>query len=842
MRVSHIGYDLEREKLLMKTRIIRYLAILLAFAMLFSTIACQRVEPEEHIDHAEPPIVQDELPIEQDETPIIQEEMEELFVSTLALASDLRDEFADTETVNFQPPMWNVPIDYEFVIDFEFCISCYIFDYANVEYMYEIFGVFSDPCLSTHLLGSWTYATYKTNTSLPRGHSRMYVRPGGAGSAVPFGRVGSRYFCVITSMETNELVEIEYGGELFIHQGKHETWGYLPHFYLGLKIDPVTGERLERPQVTIFTLENQLEAPQSEFIITEDGHGGFTWDPIEGAEFYIVVRIDADVTAASVAWPIGVTSDTTWIHPEVLVTNFMFNDTIHRAEQRGMPAENYSVIAVNSETHSALGNLHNGAVLASRLVLKPAFDMFFEEIVEAGGEYGYTIIPSIGVLPTHFPVYMTDGSIVYRRLMYNFEFGYGMFHVIVEYEDGDRDYLRINFAIEGTIWGEEYLTMFVSNIDPDTYEKELEAFKRLLEDAAPRGGGTTSVGISKQQPDADIPTKEDVPEVIQTQVGDVIYANSALSAFLAHNMIAGNEFIDLTEFPESANWDLLGQAFFEAMYQNPLILHVAGAGTIPGTEILVIEYRKPIDVIHQQQEAIREIIPQIIAEIITPGMTDLEKSVAINQFLVDTAEYDWAALENAELYDFMHVDPRYYDSFTAYGILINRLGVCSGYAAAFTLLAAAIGLESIVVTGYLEGFLPHAWNRVNIDGQWHTVDVTNNANEFLFNIFLHLPDDVASSVLVEDDKFVLDAYLYRYRSDSDENEYFRITDRFFDLGDIAAELAELINETGSATLRTDHDLNDKMFMVIVHEVLDLVDVDGLYGFHWLGVIYLTDGT
>ena len=216
--------------------------------------------------------------------------------------------------------------------------------------------------------------------------------------------------------------------------------------------------------------------------------------------------------------------------------------------------------------------------------------------------------------------------------------------------------------------------------------------------------------------------------------------------------------------------------------------------------------------------------------------------MAINQFLVDTAEYDWAALENAELYDFQHVDPRYNDSFTAYGILINRVGVCAGYAAAFTLLADAAGLESIVVTGYLEGFLPHAWNRVNIDGQWHTVDVTNNANEFLFNIFLHLPDDVASTVLIENDKFVLNNYMYRYRSNTDDSEYFRITDRFFEIDAIAYELANLIAEYGSATLRTDRNLSDETFMMIAQDVLSMLNINNIYGFHWLGAIFLSDGT
>ena len=32
-----------------------------------------------------------------------------------------------------------------------------------------------------------------------------------------------------------------------------------------------------------------------------------------------------------------------------------------------------------------------------------------------------------------------------------------------------------------------------------------------------------------------------------------------------------------------------------------------------------------------------------------------------------------------------------------------------------------------------DGELPHAWNKVKIDGEWQIVDSTNNDNELIFN-------------------------------------------------------------------------------------------------------------
>ena len=114
------------------------------------------------------------------------------------------------------------------------------------------------------------------------------------------------------------------------------------------------------------------------------------------------------------------------------------------------------------------------------------------------------------------------------------------------------------------------------------------------------------------------------------------------------------------------------------------------------------------------------------------------------------------------------MDEKFNDSFTAYGVLINHVGVCASYSAAFKLLADAAELDSIVVTGYLDGNLPHAWNKVMLDGQWNIVDATNNDNEVIQNALFNLSDSAAYATLVEDDRFVLDTSLYDYEALSDD--------------------------------------------------------------------------
>ena len=242
----------------------------------------------------------------------------------------------------------------------------------------------------------------------------------------------------------------------------------------------------------------------------------------------------------------------------------------------------------------------------------------------------------------------------------------------------------------------------------------------------------------------------------------------------------------------------------------------------------------------EKQKEILQILPEITASIITEDMTDLEKEIAINQYLCDHIVYDEDALVNAEENNFLYVDDEFLDSFTAYGALVNGKCVCAGYAAAFKLLAEEAGLNAVVVTGILEGGLSHAWNKVMIDGEWQILDVTNNDNEYLFNALLNLPDYAGDRVLVEDRDYVIDTALKKYDSTQEKNEYYRINERYFPYEEVTDQLAAELKENGKTVLRTEYDLNDDMFYTIADGIFEQLgeDID-LYGFYWMGVIYLS---
>src|SRR5690606_9256862 len=61
------------------------------------------------------------------------------------------------------------------------------------------------------------------------------------------------------------------------------------------------------------------------------------------------------------------------------------------------------------------------------------------------------------------------------------------------------------------------------------------------------------------------------------------------------------------------------------------------------------------------------------------------------------------------------------------GAVFDGKTVCAGYAKMFLVMADEAGLDTVYVTGYVDGSLNgHTWNKVKVDGEWKAVDTTWN--------------------------------------------------------------------------------------------------------------------
>ncbi|MCI9175809.1 MAG: hypothetical protein HFH49_12865 [Lachnospiraceae bacterium] len=160
-----------------------------------------------------------------------------------------------------------------------------------------------------------------------------------------------------------------------------------------------------------------------------------------------------------------------------------------------------------------------------------------------------------------------------------------------------------------------------------------------------------------------------------------------------------------------------GDVFFQILNNHPSLFYVDGAIrfslTSSGTVVeYYITYSDTIDNIEVQKADFDQAINQALAWT-DPGMTDLEKALAVHDYLVLECEYDYERLTSTgTVPDVSH---------SAYGALIEKIAVCDGYAKAYAGILEKLGISSKIVSS---DSMNHAWNLVSIDGNWYHVDAT----------------------------------------------------------------------------------------------------------------------
>lgn len=100
--------------------------------------------------------------------------------------------------------------------------------------------------------------------------------------------------------------------------------------------------------------------------------------------------------------------------------------------------------------------------------------------------------------------------------------------------------------------------------------------------------------------------------------------------------------------------------------------------------------------------------------------TDYEKALFLHDYIIGKARYSEEKLAEAEKE--VH-SPECELIYSAYGCLVEGEAVCSGYTRAYKMLLNRLGIESIYVRGESRGE-KHAWNCLNIDGEYYLTDVT----------------------------------------------------------------------------------------------------------------------
>lgn len=314
--------------------------------------------------------------------------------------------------------------------------------------------------------------------------------------------------------------------------------------------------------------------------------------------------------------------------------------------------------------------------------------------------------------------------------------------------------------------------------------------------------------------------------------------------YIASQMIKGKYIINLNGhklFDEkdtrNERVELLKDFILSANIQNPLILGVDSFVYNDVSQLLTVNYTYDLEEKKVIQDAVKEKVEEIAGEILKPGMSYIEREIAINNYLVSSIEYDKEAAD--QLIKYGEVDEKYYNSFNAYGALIEGIAVCEGYSEAFKLLCDRAGIDCIIVTGELDG-VGHAWNRVRINDKWYDVDVTNNDKEEMANSHINIPMAISDQYLREDSYYITDDNFGELeRGTSEQYEYYNYMGKYVEKDNIYDYILENIKKYDYVTFRTSSDYTMDSLKKTLNRVLN--NISGRSSLTYItnvGVVYV----
>lgn len=202
-----------------------------------------------------------------------------------------------------------------------------------------------------------------------------------------------------------------------------------------------------------------------------------------------------------------------------------------------------------------------------------------------------------------------------------------------------------------------------------------------------------------------------------------------------------------------------------------------------GTNIEVgVKYSvENINDLEVQMSKVEDEIDKLVEKVI--GMEKIDAEIYLHDELASmTTYYEYENIEDVPL-----------NQHSIYGALIEKSAVCDGFAKAMQLLLQRIGMESILVSGTLEGS-SHAWNMVKLNDKWYHLDVTSNKSihnqESDSRHTIHSYFNITTKQILQTHS--IDAIETLPQADSTDYDYYRYTNQYIAKTDIFATKLEQI--------------------------------------------------
>lgn len=621
-------------------------------------------------------------------------------------------------------------------------------------------------------------------------------------------------------------------------------WGCAPIYYICIHYD--TGEespvKLEAPQIIPFTVASESEVPDVEGIIDNYGNLTLSWEPVEGAEYYTVYQY-VPITFWSggndevnkgmengyrkgTLFSIGRTKDTHFSDLTGEGGDEEDHDENEDAGYIGTPLscrsyQNRGAYGCFFVTATVEGKESNLSAPVDTANLKLPYKFAYDTI-------SYTWFDSIEDLPEKLAVLNIDGSIMQRPVYYRLR------------KKGDVSILY-DFQVKGTLLGgtvyidaenvtdcpvviDHNVNVIYLNMNSQLNKVPSMAVKSILAQEGNADGGPNLYRAVKEQTRQWI-EEGDKETVTKPDERLAVFADSAEEAWLAYGLMAGDEEISLKAFPKLQNPYTLEAVFLKVCQQNPYILGVSSYSYDYDNACLRVGYSYNKWEISRKQKKICQYAEKLIKELIREEMTDEEKEMEIYLWLEENCSYASVEWEQAKKQNFMKSEGNVYmeNAVNAYGALVEQEALCQGYASAFQLLSHMAGLHVKTVSGYLNGNIPHAWNVIELDGNWYQIDCSSNRNTvgvpfYLYNTDMEFAEENGyvwgNDFTLNEEKEWLEEKNQDYFK-----EYYNYHDLTADsMEEVEEILAEKVHQDVIAFRYTDYGFDETMLIQLVRKI------------------------
>ena len=154
--------------------------------------------------------------------------------------------------------------------------------------------------------------------------------------------------------------------------------------------------------------------------------------------------------------------------------------------------------------------------------------------------------------------------------------------------------------------------------------------------------------------------------------------------------------------------DELAKVYEDVINHSPQLYYVQGTVGIDETDggyLITPSYKEEYITLSSipERTSMRNAVNDILAQV-KPGMSDVEKVLAVHDYIVANYEYDLT-----------------YSIYDAKTFFEQKRGVCQAYTEALGYIFDELGIEWEIVTS---DPMWHAWDMVKLDGKWYHLDAT----------------------------------------------------------------------------------------------------------------------